>query len=297
MVGVNSGDTRPGAGYEVGSQTVSPEKIRITGPQSLLRKIDKVSVNLSVEGVTEDFTETSDFSVIDKNGEALSSAEMNNLRFDNNGKVTVTTRLWKTKSDVKLNVLYNSSPQKGFVVESVSTVPETISVAGTSDALSLLRENGNTITIDDEEVDITGSSADREFKIDITQYLPEGMKLTSGSNNEILVNFHILPEEGKRLSIPTSKIGVNGRTEGLQVAFEIDKLEVRIRSDEDHSIADFGEKEEEQVKASIDVKGMEEGSYQIPVDIELPKGFELLEEASTEIVISRVSTATEPDED
>jgi len=293
MVGVNSGDSKPGAGYEVGTQTVSPEKVRITGPESLIRKIDKVSVNVSVEGVTEDFSETAAFSVIDKNGEALNSVQMNNLRFDNNGKVTVTTRLWKTRSDIGLEVLYDSAPQNGFMVESVSTVPESISVAGTADALSHLKDNGNIIVIDDEAVDISGASSDREFKVDITQFLPERLRLTSGSNNEILVNFRILPEEGKRLSIPTSKIIVEGKEKGLQVSFEIDKLEVRIRADEDHQINDFGTKEEEQVEASIDVKGMEEGNYRIPVSIVLPEGFELLEEASTEIVISKVSVATE----
>ena len=38
---------------------------------------------------------------------------------------------------------------------------------------------------------------------------------------------------------------------------------------------------------------MEEGNYRIPVNIVLPEGFELLEEASTEIVISKVSVANE----
>ena len=295
MVGVNSGDSKPGAGYEIGTQIVNPEKVRITGPQSLIRKIDKVSAYVSVEGATEDFSRTVSFSVIDKNGETLNEVQMNNLRFDNNGTVRVTTRLWKTRSDINLDVRYQGKPEIGFKVESVSTVPETISVAGTTDALALLRENGNTITIEDETIDITGLSSDQEFKIDITQHLPEGLKLTSGSNNEILVNIHILPVEAKRLSIPTSKIFVEGKEKGCQVSFEIDKLELRVIADAEHDISEFGDDEVEKVAASINVEGMKEGGYQIPVDISLPEGFELLEEAVTEIVISKVAAAPEND--
>ena len=297
MVGVNSGDSKPGKGYEIGTQTVSPEKVRITGPGSLIRKIDKVNVYVNVEGVTEDFTETANMSVIDKNGETLSVTQMNNLRFDNDGRVTVATKLWKTRSDIRPEVRYRGEPAEGYVLDSVSTVPETVSVAGTKEALELLKGNGNIIEIDDESVDISGQDSDKEFKIDISQYMPEGLKLTSGSNNEILVTFRILPEGGKRLSIPTSKISVKGKKEGLQISFEIDKLEIRVKADDEQKIVDFDEKDEEAVKASIDVEGMDEGSYQIPVEITLPDGFELLEEASTEIVISKVSTASDTTEE
>ena len=33
LVNVNYGSSQPGKGYEVGSQTASPEKVKITGPK------------------------------------------------------------------------------------------------------------------------------------------------------------------------------------------------------------------------------------------------------------------------
>ncbi len=44
-------------GYEVGSQTASPEKVKITGPKSLVNKIDKVNATVDVDGRTKDFSE------------------------------------------------------------------------------------------------------------------------------------------------------------------------------------------------------------------------------------------------
>ena len=297
MVSVNTGETRPGAGYEIGTQTVTPEKVRITGPDSLIKKIDKVSVNINVDGVTEDFVETGKVDVIDKNGEMFTTSQINNLRFENNGRVNVVTKLWKTRSDIDIHIQYFGSPEKGCLVDSVSTVPETLTVAGTQEALDILRENENTLTISDNTVDISGASNDREFKLDISQYLPEGLKLTSGSSSEIIVNIHVLPEEGKRISIPTTQISVEGKDSGLQVAFEIDKLELRVISNAKHDIADFTDEMAEKIVASINVEGLELGNHIVPVDISLPDGFELLEPASTEIVISEISTAPETSEE
>ena len=55
LVNVNYGSSQPGKGYEVGSQTASPEKVKITGPKSLVNKIDKVNATVDVDGRTKDF--------------------------------------------------------------------------------------------------------------------------------------------------------------------------------------------------------------------------------------------------
>lgn len=52
VVNVSKGDTKPGKDYEVGSLTASPEKIRITGPKTLVNKIDKVNATIALDGNT-----------------------------------------------------------------------------------------------------------------------------------------------------------------------------------------------------------------------------------------------------
>ena len=90
VVNVSKGDTKPGKDYEVGSLTASPEKIRITGPKTLVNKIDKVNATIALDGNTEDYTQEVNLTIYDKNQEALSESEMNSLRIENNAKVVVT---------------------------------------------------------------------------------------------------------------------------------------------------------------------------------------------------------------
>ena len=43
---------------------------------------------------------------------------------------------------------------------------------------------------------------------------------------------------------------------------------------------------ERDIKASIDLDGKKEGSYEVPVEIVLPDGYETVEDVTTEVVIS-----------
>ena len=63
----------------------------------------------------------------------------------------------------------------------------------------------------------------------------------------------------------------------------------RLKKD-DESLDD---PDEESIKASIDLEGREEGSYEVPVDITLPEGYELVDDVVAEINISEISDVSE----
>lgn len=162
MVNVSRGDTKPGKDYEVGSLTASPEKVRITGPKTLINKIDKVNASIELDGNTEDFTQDVNLTIIDKNQEVLTDSEMNSLRIENNAKVTVTAKLWKIRQGVQISADYVGTPAEGYQVGAVRTVPDTISVAGSAEGLESLADNNNVITIPEDSIDISGESEDVE---------------------------------------------------------------------------------------------------------------------------------------
>ena len=155
VVNVTRGDTKPDKDYEVGSLTANPEKVRITGPKSLVNKIDKVNAAIELNGKTQDFTQEVTLSIIDKNQEALSDSEMNSLRIENNAQVIVTAKLWKIRQGVKISAGYVGTPAEGYQAGMIKTVPDTISVAGSTEGLETLAANDNVITIPSENIDIS----------------------------------------------------------------------------------------------------------------------------------------------
>lgn len=283
VVNVSRGDTKPGKDYEVGSLTANPEKSGLPGPKSLVNKIDKVNATISLDGNTQDFTQDVNLTIIDKNQEALSDSEMNSLRIENNAKVSVTARLWKIRQGVGISAGYVGSPASGYQVGTVTTVPDTISVAGSTEGLETLTQNDNTITIPADSIDISGESRDVERKISLKDLLPDNVKLTSDSSEDVWVTVSILPEGSREFTLSTKDIEVKNKPDDLQVTFETAQIEIRIKSDTE-DLDDLNT--ETDIKASIDLKGKEEGNYKVPVTLSLPDGYETVENVSTEVVIS-----------
>ena len=283
VVNVSRGDTKPGKDYEVGSLTANPEKVRITGPKTLVNKIDKVNATIELDGNTQDFTQDVNLTIIDKNQEALSDSEMNSLRIENNAKVVVTARLWKIRQGVGISASYVGTPADGYEVGSVKTVPDTISVAGSTEGLESLAENNNVITIPADSIDISGESQDVEKKISLNKLLPDNVKLTSDSSEDVWVTVNILPVGSKEFDIPTKNIEVKNKPDDLQVTFETAQIELRIKSDT-KNMDDLDAQKD--IKLSIDLDGKKEGNYEVPVKVVLPDGYETVEDVTTEVVIS-----------
>ena len=89
--------------------------------------------------------------------------------------------------------------------------------------------------------------------------------------------------------MPSNEVKVENLPEDLQLAFGTDKIEIRVKA-MDGEIEDFDVND---VKATVDLKGMTEGSFQIPVKVELPEGYELLEDVSADVTLSEISNAVE----
>ena len=286
VVNVTTNNTRPDRGYEVGTLSSNPEKIKITGPISLINKIDRVNAAIDVSDASEDVTEETEVTVIDKNGEVFSDTDMAYL---NVSKVYVTARLWEVRSDVRIRAEYSGTAAEGYEAESITTTPNVITVAGSTSALEALEEQNNTIWIPAYAVDISGEKSDYEEKINISDYLPEGLKLTADSSEDLFIRVNILPEGSSVCEVPTKNIIVENAPDTMQVAFDTAMIEVRVKKTSE-DLEDLTEKE---IQASIDLEDIEEGSHELPVEIRLPEGYELVDEVTTGVEVSRISIAEE----
>ena len=239
-----------------------------------------------MDGATEDITTEKDVKIIDKNGEEFTDSDMSYL---NVSRVYVTAKLWKVQADVKIKAGYSGSPKSGYQVESVSTTPNVVSVAGSEEGLATLKEQNNTITIPDYVADISDRDSDFEEKINISDYLPDGLKLTSDSSEDMFVRVNVLPIGSSVCEVPTKNIVVNHAPDGMQVSFDTANIEVRVQKT-DSSLDDLTE---DQIKASIDLSDVGEGSHEVPVSIEIPDGYELVDDVTTGVEVSVISTAEE----
>ncbi len=280
IVTVTSGESQPGKGYEIGTLSANPDKVSITGPQSLVRKIDKVVASVDASNLQENTTKQVGLEIIDKNQEKISESQMNYLKYDTSvPKVYVSVGLWAIQNDVSIKGGYVGKASDGYKVDKITFTPENISVAGSQEALEALTAEGKVIRVPDETIDVTGKNSDFEVKVNIEKLLPDNIKLTKDTSDTVIASVSILPQDSKEYSVLTTNITGQNVAEGLQLVYETEKVQIRIRENG----AQLDQLKESDIKVSVDLSGRTEGTYLVPVKVSLPPGYDLVEQQNTTV--------------
>ena len=111
-----------------------------------------------------------------------------------------------------------------------SSEPESVVVCGTKEALSEVDE----IEVNASEIDISGASSRVEQTVDISPYLPDGIKLVDETTNKVAVTAMVEQEGGRTITLPVGAIRVTNLAENLKVSVESDAdLEVQFTGKEE----------------------------------------------------------------
>lgn len=287
-IAVNTGDTTPDKDYEVGSLQANPEKVTISGPESIINKIDKVVAKIDVTGMKESNVELdSELKIYDKNQDELSEKQLSylNLAGVQDNKIKIQAQFWKVQKNVKIGSEYSGSPQYGYEVDSVSVVPETLSLAGTDEALQKLAVEGNTLTIPASYIDVSGKDSDFDAKVDISELLPENMKLARDINSTVIATVKILPYNSRDYEVSPTQIKVENKPENMNYKFEPDKIVARIKAKEE----DLDNLKTDDIQMKIDLKDAKAGENTLPVTVTLPEGYELVEDITVKVALIEAS--------
>ena len=287
----------PQADWEVGASTITEGKnIVIAGPGSLINIINQVVAPVNVEGMSEDTTVSSVLKIYDKNGDTFTDAQLASLEFkDENGNVLtnhtveVQVDLWRIRTDVPIRVQTTGNPAWGYRVSGITTIPETISVAGTEEALEAL---GAMFDVADQ-IDVTGLTEDITTEIDLTASLSEmsGIKLITDADPSVQVEVAIEASGDVTLTIPLSSISFANKPEGMDLVFTpADEVVVKV-----HALSEEAQKlTAEALSLSVDLSPCAaEGSYELPVQVALPEGYELASNVSLTVISTKQAVQTE----
>ena len=287
----------PAGGWEVGTCTIKEGKnIVIAGPGSLINIINQVVAPVNVEGMQEDASVSSVLKIYDKNGDTFTDAQLASLEFkDENGNVLtnhtveVQADLWRIRTDLPIRVQTMGSPAWGYRVTGITTIPETISVAGTEEALEAV---GAVFDVADQ-IDVTGLSQDVTQEIDLTDTLAQldGLKLITDADPTVQVEVAIEANGDVTLTIPLSSINFANKPEGMDLVFTpADEVVVKV-----HALSEEAQKlSAEALSLSCDLAPCaEEGSFEVPVQVSLPEGYELASGVTLTVISARQAAQTE----
>ena len=255
IVGVETTGTLPD-GCALGEVTVSPNLMKVSGPESVVSTIDHVTASIDVTNMTSDVVASviptlydSDGNVVDKNELTL-----------NMSTVTVTVRILDTK-DVALIFNVTGTPADGYAYMDMEYEPKTIAIKGT--ALSL--NNVTAINIPENALDISGARGDITQVIDVSEYLPGGVTVADQSQAKVKVTVHIAQLSTKVVNLFPSSIRVLNLPEGYKLSFDNSVIRVTVSG----IAEDIAALDTDSIVASIDAGQLTPGTHEVEVALDL----------------------------
>lgn len=262
-----SGNTADG--YVTGDYSLSKSTVDIKAPTSTLDRISRVVAICDLDGNNSDISQKCQLVLYDKRGKVVKD---DNLQLSNN-KVTVTVDILKQK-EVPISINSIGNPSDGYQVVDVILSQEKVNLIGENKVLQEIDK----LNID-ENIDIAGQTKDFTQKIDLKEYLPDGVSIDGDSEIEVTIKIEKLST--KTYTIKAEDIEVTNLKDGLSLSITDKSIKVTLRGEKSvmESVS------AESIKASIDLKGYGKGTSKVLVSFVIPDGTELIEQVSVKIKI------------
>ena len=267
----------PMAGYYVGDALPSPNIIQISGAKTVLDKINEVVLNVDVSGRSVDFVTTAIPVVYDMNGDEIASSKLT-MQVDSDA-VTVHVPILASK-DMHIRVVTVGEVAEGheLLAGNIAFQPETVRVAGSKEDLDKL---GYFLEV---EVDVTGQTGTIEKNIQISSVLDDTLgSLRVVDTQMVAVKVNITPYEEREIGIPVSEIEIRNIGEGLTAG-------ILTTADVSTTVKYKAAREPlitvEYLKPYVDLSGLTEGTYRVPLGMELPSKVVWDEVVELDIVVN-----------
>ena len=159
------------------------------------------------------------------------------------------------------------TPAEGYRFLASSVTPRTIPVQGLKSNVADFTE----LSIPAEAIDITGISAKRDYQIDISAYLPDGVKL-SGSDGIVTVTIEVEPVVSRTFEIHSDNIMLMGDDPDLYEYFirEIG-IDVTVTGFEE----DLDVFKVDKLMPVIDVTDLEAGTHRVKIATSAVPGYRI----------------------
>lgn len=250
----------------------SANVIQVSGPASVINRIDSVIATVNVDGMSTDVTDYAVPVFYDINGEVIDTTKLEKS-VEN---VKITAQILDTK-DVRLILSTMGSVADGYQLVDVYCNPIAVRIKGLPATLNTLDK----IIIPAEVLDLTGSTMTIDKTIDISSYLPAGVSLVISSDAKVQVAAEIEKIETKEFKVPVANIASVGLKAGHQLSHTERYLTVYVSAGK----TALGHLNVADIKGTINVENLESGLHLAAVDIQLDDAVYRVSDVLTEIEI------------
>jgi len=231
-------------GYLLGESQVEPDSISLSGPKSLVDRVDLARVRINTSGIVETIKRTVPVELLDQDGLPVSGLTISSK----DATVTQPIELQGRFKNVAVKVVTTGQVSNGYRLTNISVSPPTFTVF--SENPDLINEIPG--FVETLPVDIQNLTDDATISVDLN--LPEG--ITSIRDPSVLVQVSLSAIEGSlTLSLPVEVVGL---TPDLEATISPGTVDVIIAG----PLIVLEQLKSEDFRVVIDLTGLPPGIYQ-----------------------------------
>lgn len=261
-------------GYVIGDVSTEQNMIRISGPESIVNKVSRASVDVDVTGFTSNIGTDADIVLYDSEGNAVESLQSLTMNIKT---VRVNVVIFETKY-VPINYVVTGEPAAGYALTGeIESTPEEVLIAGRSNILSSVNE----IRVADDSLNVSGYTGNLTATVDLSKFLTSGVtfgdKEFSGTASVVV---HVGPIVDKTLDIGIRNVEIVDAIEGFNIRIddsEYDRVSLTVQGLQSAlsgvSASDVtGTVDITELKSKAGAGELKDGTYSLPVEWNLTEG-------------------------
>ena len=262
-------------GLTLGTATVVPATVTVSGGASILAKVDAVRADVVIQSTGIDVAEDVALTPIDKLGNPLRPLDVTPA----SARVTIPVLSNQQSRTLVVNPIIAGTPAAGFEIASVTVVPQVALVNGDADQLAQLAR------LDTNPIPMTGVSADETVQVKLAP--PTG--IVAVGDDTITVTITIRPVTATRNF--TAGLRLLGASSDLTYTLSVDRVLVTLGG----STADLDRLSGSALVMDLDVTGLKAGAHDVAVTVNLAAGTTLVAVSPPRVAVTvTVAAASAP---
>lgn len=270
----------PANGYIVTDTKISPATVKITGSASAIANVDSVKATYDISGAAMDISDVAPLILYDADGNVILNDKIEMGKTEVEFKATVLP-----SKTIEIKFKSQGEVAAGYRLTGIDYSTVQAVVAGTAENLKKIES----IELSASAIDVGNLNADKEFYINISNYIPTYLTLVSDS--KITATARVSTLINKEYVIKLDGITLSNVPAGYQVSFGEEKettiTVVGIQSVTDSIV-------ETNLKPTLDLKGLAVGENIVKLNITLPTGAELKKTYEVKVILTLTEAQTVP---
>lgn len=254
---------QPAVGYQAGDATLDPVSIVVAGAQSVVEKVAKARISLSLDGIRESIDESLPVEVLDANGEAVTGLSVS----PQSVHVTLPVGQQGGYRDLAVKVVVRGQVASGYRLSNISVFPPVVTVYS-SDPTVVSALPG---VVETQPLDLQNASDDITIRLDLS--LPVGVSVVG--EQTVLIQAGISPIQSS-LTMSNEAIQVVGLAAGLNAQVLPETVDVIVSG----PLPLLDTLTRQDINVIVDLTGLPVGTHQLRPKVEV-----LISDVSVESIL------------